>query len=604
MPDEYRADGWISFAGGMRLSDGARAAVGKDQAEVLVNVTVRHGRAEPRPAFRRARVFWTTRKAEAVFTRGTIQASRFYDGPDGGRWIFIADGHILSWNPANGIARMISPDRQRCFHRLARHAFLEQRGRWMIAQDGINPPVIIDGDNATVNEDPFNGVPTGMMMADGWHRLAVVAPDRKRIFISDHEFDPISTPLSFTDDATYFKNARYFQVPASLGPIVGITFAPSFNNQDDWGPLLVFCEHGTRAYQLQVPREQWADIDIAATVLPTVGACAHGAFAVRGNDVVFSDQNGRIQTFKQAITTRDDVRLRPADQAVWPLYRGEDAKFRRWRKAARFDDRILTTVWPEPVRLGNGRQAVRHRGLVVMEEDHLSDRPFVWAGLWTGIYPVAIESGYVSGGPDESPVEKCFAVSLDPDGQNRIYEITKMAGPDMMPEPRRVPMWLIPRWQDFEKPFARKKIQAAALQLAEIRGRVTITGYWQTSATRPAPWFEHHDAGAECLMFGGGDNCDMAFPEITGRPRVNLPAPASEGDFLRARPWLRVAGNVAIEEGIFEAGLNAAKPQANVSCAEPSTVTARVASCEPNYWEPHSSELPIDQSLSVNVCNG
>lgn len=601
MAEEYRSDGWTNFAGGMRMADGARGAVQSDQAEILTNVTVRNGRAEPRPAWHLRPIAWHSLEAQNAFERGAIQASRYYDGPNGARWIYIADGHILSFDPVEGLMRTVSPEGDRPFHRLAQHCFLEQRGRWMVCQDGISPAVILDGDNAEINADPFNGVPTGMMMADGWHRLCIVAPDRSRIYISDHEFDPISTPLSFTDDATYYKNARFFRVPRSLGLIVGIAFAPSFNNQDDWGPLLVFCEHGTRAYQLQVPRENWLDQDIAATLLPTVGGCAHGAITARGNDVLFSDHNGRIQTFKQAISTRDDVRLRPADQAVYPLYRGEDSRYRRWRKSARFDDRILTTVWPEPVPMGGGRLGVRHRGFVVLEEDHLSSRPFVWSGLWTGIYPVAIDSGGVTPEPGQSPVERCFCVSNDPDRVNRIYELTRTQGPDMVPEPRRVPMWVIPRWLDYEAAFKLKRMEGQAIQLSDLRGRVDVRGWWQTGGHEPRHWFVHNDAVPDCLLFGVGKDCAVLTPGAVSRPRLNIPGKSDE--FYRARPWLRVLGQAAIEEGIFQAAINSAPPQAKVKCGTVETAIAKDSPCVPNFWEKHARETgEAEPPLPVSVC--
>lgn len=597
--EETKADGWLSFAGGMRLSDGARAAVGNDQAEILVNATVRHGRAEPRPAWRRLPIAWGHRLAQPAFERGVIQGSAFYDSPAGPRFVYVADGHILSFDPVEMIMRLVSPKNKAPFHPLARHAWLQQRGRWMVCQDGINPPVILDGEQATINSDPYSGVPTGMMMADGWNRLAIVGPDRKKLYFSDHEYDPESGPLKFDDDQ-YFKNARYFELPRSLGPAVGIAFAPSFNNQTDWGPLLVFCERGVRAYQLQVPREAWLDQDISVTLLPTIGACAHGAITQRGNDVVFSDHEGRIQTLKQAIAERDNVRVQPADQAVWGLYRGEMAGYRRWRKSARFDGRMLTTVWPEPLRLGNGRLGVRHRGLVVMEEDHLSDRPFVWAGLWTGIYPVTLDSGGVKVDAGRSPVERCIAVSHDPDGIHRLYELGTSPGPDIMPDPRRVSMWVVPRWLDWETPFRRKKIDTASLQLDGIRGRVSIQGWWQVSGGQPKEWFRHEDAAGDCLLFSG---CEIIEPAPAGLPKVNLPAPPERTEFFRARPWFRITGETALEEGVFSAATSTAKPGSDVSCTPVQSAVVQPKSCIPNYWERHSAESTPEPPLPVQICN-
>lgn len=603
MADDIRTDGWITFAGGMHRSEGSHAVVGDDQAELLVNVTVRHGRADPRPAWRMIPINWDSRLAQTVFERGVIQGSAFYDSPAGPRFVYAADGHLLSFDPRERLMRLVSPQRKRVFHRFAPFVFLQQRNRWLVAQDGLGPPVILDGDAARVNDDPYDGVPTGLMMADGWHRLVVASPCRTRLYLSDHEFDPESTPLSFSDDAGYFKNASHFEIPRSLGKIVGVHFAPSFNNQDDWGPLLVFCERGTRAYLIQTPREQWVERDIAGTILPMTGACSHGAIVARGNDLVFSDHTGRIQTIKAAISRRDDARVQEADKSVWSLYRGEHAGLRRWRRAVRFDDRILTTVWPERVRRGDDKASVRHRGLVVMEEDHLSDRPFVWAGLWTGIYPVTLDVGGVPVDEHQAPVETCVAASLDPDGAQRLYELTREAGPDRVPEPRRVPMWVVPKWLNWDDVFLRKRLSQAALQLTGLRGRVSVRGWWETSGVGPREWFRAEDAGADCLMFtSDGERCRIIEPAIDSRPRWQLPAPAEATEFYRARPWLRFEGDLSLEEGLFEATLSRGVQGTDISCRPPASVPVREKSCEPNPWEPHAREQPATEPITQTLC--
>lgn len=597
------SDGWASLAGGMYLADGNHNVVGSDQAELLVNATVRRGWAEPRPAFSMTSIIWIDKGAQSAFERGIIQGSAYYDSPEGARFVYIADGHILSFNPASREMRLISPGGVRPFHRQAPFAWLQQRGRWMVCQDGIGAPVILNGDNAEINEDPYNGVPTGMMMADGWHRLAVVDPSRTKIFLSDHEFDPVSEPLKFTNDATYFKNAKYFEIPRSLGLITGIAFAPSFNNQDDWGPLMVFCEHGTRMYRIQLPRDQWLNQDISATILPTIGACAHGAIVTRGNDVVFSDHTGRIQTFKAALARRDDVRTKVADEPVWRLYEKEHATRRRWRKSVKFDNRIITTVWPEAVNLGNGKVIVRHKGMVVMEEEHLSDRPFVWSGLWTGVCPVAIDTGGVKADKQGSQQERCFIVSHDPDNVNRIYEIGRDSGPDKMPSRKRTAMWVIPRWMNWEHIFERKRIRSISTQLSNVRGRVSIRGWWQTAGDLPRDWFQAEEAGADRLLFGQGeDGQGIISPAIKGRARMALGSPIADTEFYRARPWFRIEGDARIEETVFTALLTASELGNDVSCERKEFAVAEPDSEVPSFWEPHSRELPDAEPLGIQVC--
>lgn len=598
MPDEIQNDGFLTLSGGMNLSRRNHRVAGEDQAETLVNATVRRGWAEPRPRFRRRQVFWLHQFAQQAFENGIIQGSARYSSDAGPRIVYAADGRLISFNPESGEADLLRPDgMDRPFLDTVPFVHLQQHGRWLIAQDGVNPPVIVDGDSARLDTDPFSGIPVGCMMASGWNRLVVVAPDRERIFLSDHAMDPGSTPLSFTDDTGYYLNARYFRVPRELGRIVAVDFAPSFNFQDDLGPLVVFCERGTRTYAIQYPREEWIQRDIAVTMLPTTGACAHGASVARENDLLFSDEDGRIQTFKAAASRRETVRIDHVDQPVRELYDRENAALRRWRRAGKFDNRVLTTVWPERIRRPRGWM-VRHRGFAVMEEEHLSERPFVWAGLWTGVNPVTIDVIGTQPSPWESIDERCFVVSMDDDKVNRIYELDREPGPDLLPEPRRVPMWIVSRWLDWKAAFDLKRFDSGAMQLGRIRGRVTVQAWWETPERQPEEWFVHEDAGPECVRPDCQAGTISSFFS-SGRSRFNLSAPGS-GGFHRARPIFRVAGCAPVHEVIFAASQSPGPKGSAVDCRPKEKAVAARKRCAPDYWKFDGDTVP---RLPVEICN-
>lgn len=595
MEGARQTDGFMVLSGGMFSSGDNPHLTGPDQADALVNATVRRGWAEPRPRFKRVDVVWEDRLAQQAFENGAVQGAARYDSDEGPRVVYAADGRLISFDPVAGTAALLRPGGvTRPFLQSAPFVYLQQRGRWLVAQDGLNTPVIVEGNAARFDTDPFGGIPVGTMMADGWNRLVVVAPDRERIYLSDHDMDPSSTPLSFTDGARYFLNARFFQVPREIGRIVGVGFAPAFNFQDDLGPLVVFCERGTRAYSIQYPREEWIQRDISSTMLPTIGGCSHGGIVSRGNDMVFSDHNGRIQTFKVAISRRESVRIQPIDRGVHDVYAREDAALRRWRKAERFDDRMLSTVWPERVRRPYGF-AVRHRGFIVLEEDTASERPFVWAGVWTGVKPVEITVVQVQQSSYQSPEERCFIVSLDDDGANRIYELDREQGDDLMPAPRRVPMTVFSRWMDWKTVFDPKRFLGASVHLGPIKGRVTVRGWWQTSGESPSDWFVHHDAGPGCIQPG----CDgIGTLDAPSRPRLNLPAPPSPNAFFRARPILRISGRSSLREAAFHAETQSIGQGTGTSCVEPGSVSA-TRSCGPGIWDDAGDP---SRPASVTVC--
>lgn len=146
----------------------------------LINGTVSSGFVSPRPAFIAHPHIGLDVNASRHFERGIVQGMAFYD-IDRPAIIIAADGRLfsLTLGPEQSM-RCLSPRQQL---RRSGRIYLCQRGPFMIAQDGFNPPVIIRGTTATQGTHPTRGVPTGSLMAEGWGRLAVVSPDRTRIFL-------------------------------------------------------------------------------------------------------------------------------------------------------------------------------------------------------------------------------------------------------------------------------------------------------------------------------------------------------------------------------------------------------------------------------------
>jgi hypothetical protein len=575
---------WLSYAGGMNAAGDNPRAMRPDELRLLVNGTVRGGFASPRPPFYQQEVAWRQVGSQLAFERGVFQGAGFYNSPNGGRLMFAFDGHILSYDIATG--SMLQPIKEQVFAARSPHVWFCQRGQHAVAQDGISPPVIITGDTATQGTHPQRGVPTGCMMAEGHGRLFVVSPCRRRIYAGNHSADPTAAPLDFTEDTAYYLNSRYFEMPQQDGRIVALTFAPALNGDADIGPLLVFCENTTRAYDVSRPRETWLTQDISTVPLPTIGACAHAAVVTRGNDVLFSDHEGRIQTVRMAVARNDDSRVNTIDRAVWPLYAEEDATRRDRRWAVEFDSRTLTTVQPERVWRSDGRQSIRHRGIMALQDSPAMPLFPVWDGLWTGIYPVCLIKG----------ADRCFAVSLDRDGIHRLYELSTRAGPDKAPTPKAVPMLAALRPTDLGVPFLPKPIDAVSFRLGAVSGEVRLRGWWANDRSAPKPWFTAAEAAAECLGFSG---CSILTPQAQSRPRVNPPAPPVP-HFYEAAPWLEITGTATLEEAAMQGKEPKPNPpKVNTHCDPSATADF---TCPPDPWSYHASAAPDATITSTPPC--
>jgi len=546
-----------------------RVNVADDEVHYLANATVRGGWAETRPAIRIVETAWDA-DTQAIFENGRMQGSCFYSSTTGDFVVYAVDGELFTLDIATHRLRKIELN-ARPFSAESPFVWFCTRSRYLIAQDGISPPVIINGATAAQGTNPTREVPTGKMMADGWGRLAVVAPNRRWIYFSNHESDPqAESKLAFTEDTNYYANTRYFEVSSSLGRIVGMTFAPSLNGGNELGPLAVFCEHGVVAYDISVPRENWSTSDITTTIFNTIGACAHGAITARGNDILFSDQNGRIQTLRNAISRQEDAAVTIMDAKVWPIYEKEESSLRSHRMSVRFGERMLTAVLPERHLVNRGRYVVRHRAIIALQETPAIQRNPVWDGVWTGVQPTAMT---VAG-------ERCFIVSLDDDGIQRIYSLSNETGDDrghLGASP--IPMIVGLSGSDHGTPFLPKPHKSAVMRLGGINGAVAVKGYWQRDRGAPQPWFNAIEAS---IARPRGSENAIEFPYPQARARLNLPSPADKpAVYYEAAPWFEITGSARLEEVTIEAKDPKPDPDSvDISCNKPES--APTYGCEPS----------------------
>lgn len=559
---------YASYAGGVNAAVASPRLMAENQLRQLVNGTVRTGFAAPRPSFLWKPLKWLDLRAQILWTTGVCQGMAFCDSPDGEALVFAFDGKILFLDLASMEVRHLTvetrDENEAQFNSRLPFIYFCQRGRYMVVQDGTSRPLILDGRRAFYQSLTSAKVPTGTMMADGWGRMALVSHDRRRIYFSNHELDPLG-PLAFTEGTSYFLNARYFEVPRHMGRIVALHFSPSLNGSKRFGPLVAMCERGTMAYDVSIPRSSWLTQDIASMVLPSLGACSHMAVTSRGANLLFSDHNGRIQSMAGAVAEQQDNTLEPIDSNIWPLCRGTTDL--AYRSAVTFDDRTLTTVHPQRVKRADGRLQIRHRALAVLQHDPAVPISPVWDGLWTGIHPVFMATGSVKGSP------RCFALSLDDDGKHRLYEVgTKTDSGDLTESGREaVSMMASLKATDLELPFATKSFQGAAARLSGVRGSVKVRAWWEQDRKPAKHWFTHTETGPSCMALG----CSMIDSTPSNRIRLSLPSPGV--DFYEAGMTFQITGQATLEEVALDSiDGKASSKTSDVVCA------AKEDDCPPN----------------------
>lgn len=521
---------YSSYAGGMFNTSTNHRLTPQDCCPLIVNGTVKSGFIAPRPSFTKSGVTWLGESFN-TFDSAVFQGAFAYSSTEGDILLLAMDGHIFGYHIDTKEMRII---RRKAFSKRSKFVYFVQRGNYAIAQDGVSPPVIIQGFGAKQGT-ASTSVPCGTVMADGWGRLAVASPSRRRIYFSNHEADPTAKDvLTFTEGSSYFKNARYFEVSPSNGPIVGMAFAPGFYGKN-LGPLMVFQAGATRAYDVSIPREDWATNQIDSTPLPSHGACSHSSIVRRGNDLIFSDQYGRIQTAKAAMRRDEDARMKGIDDPVWQFYRGEDETLKAWRYSAKFDGRVLSTVWPRRIKRPDGRWSVVHSALAVhLEEPSITEREHVWDGMWTGL-------GFASLTIFNN-ANRCFVVATDANGRNSIHELTKSNCGHDDGHPIEVMAGL--RDVDFDSPMLPKKLTGAAMKLSNLVGKVTTAGYVSTESQTPVPWFRD-SRNSEYAT------CNAAANPRT-EPRIDLSSIPDPQKFTAISPIFAISGHFELREVSIE----------------------------------------------------
>lgn len=562
-----------SFQSGMNAVSLPGSMIRADEMSLIINGTVRNGFIKTRPGWRVKSLAFLTPKAQLVFENGKYQGSCYYMSPAGDVMMYVVDGYLFSYDPNTGIVAIIGE--KPLFSKFSPHVWMIQRNKWLIAQDGQSPPAVYSGGEVTQEVTP-TGVPLGTIMVEGWHRLAVVSADRRRIYFSDHELDPNSTPISFTEGTDYYANARYFEAPPSLGRIMGAAFTPFQDTSTGIGPLLIFCEHGTRAYNISIPRSLWVTADISQTILPNVGSSSFFAYADRGSQLVFRDHEGRIRTVKNAQQTEDTNSNYSNDFVIHPLIGWDDQTLRHYNQALTFDNRTLVLVHPKASYLQDNRYDVVHSGIAVLENETLSEKPDVWV-FWTGKDICGFNIGKFND-------EETLLAFTKKDGKNSIDQLTKSGMDDYTVtskglEIQRIKMRVAPAYHDYGLSALLKTMENATMVLSDMTGDVSITGTWEIDSKPPEPWFTHVEKHRTCLQFS---SCGIEEKASGTNPRLVLPAvPQHLQRFYKAKPTFEIVGTAQLE--LLNIVVTGQPPtlKTNVSCAVP-TMPALVNSCNSN----------------------
>lgn len=429
--------------------------IGNDQAAWLLNATVRGGKPASRPSIR----------GLGFLPSGIVQGAGFFS-VQGGMLMVSIGGQLyrLRIGARDFETESISAGFVNS-PRLKRAWMCETVGSFLV-QDGQSDCIVYDGASATRSKT----VPRGTTMAYGNGRLWV-AINGNELVAGDIVTDVYQSELLFTESG-------YLAGGGSLSfsdTITGLAFSP-VSNTADYGPLLVFGKQFADSVRADITsRSLWAQVPSFVTgILRGVGAVGQSSVTPVNQDLYWRDSQGGIRSLSSALADQSGAGSSPLSREVARITDYESLSLLPYSSSVYFDNRLLVLASP----FLNPTGGVSFQNVISLDFAPISTMrgksPPAYDGVWSGAQFTQLVSGTFDGRL------RCFGISSDSDGNNRLWEILKggRADESEIGASRTVSFMETSR-RTFGNPKMRKKLARCDVYLTDIEGEVDLKVYWR-----------------------------------------------------------------------------------------------------------------------------
>jgi len=327
-----------------------------------VNGTIRRGKWRTRDGFREIDL------PESLLG-GKFQGSIRYRLNDTDRIIFAVNGLIWSLNLDTGVFVNLSLLEGAALDSNSPKAYFVQAEKYVIAQDGVNKPCIIDGDTCFQSGVPpaEKSIPIGTVMAYGHGRIFVVPKeiiyngktvDGRRFFLAGDIFQPNEpeTVLKFAE-TEYLNGGGAFSLPSEFGFITGMTFQRNSGGGSGYGPLIVFARNGVSAFSVQLPRQSdvglgvpgWLNSDISQVLFMDAGTRSNRSLVTTNNDIMFrgsANKDGVRSVSFQVYGSQQTLQNTPFSGEMQRVFDRDDQNSLQYVAQSIADNRLLSMVVP------------------------------------------------------------------------------------------------------------------------------------------------------------------------------------------------------------------------------------------------------------------
>lgn len=526
MPQKTLYDGVISLHEGMDGATPADFPSMQYRSAMAVNVTHRGGYPHQRPGFIKYDLnFQEDETAQSNFEDDLFQGAAVYY-PDSGPPVLVASvgGRMFTIEPSSGyrvndITVADGPDSS-----INLKAWFVQVEKWMIKQNGIDPPVIFDG--AACRRPLATELKTGTCGVYAWGRYWYSLLDGRSYRATDLVWGNGNRDdvLKETEN-TFLAGGGDFAVPGSAGIIRAMVAPAALDNALGQGPVHVFCDTAVFSCNAPIDREVWQDVTypIQTVTLNQNGAACDTSTVIINGDVFYRSKDG----FRSYFIARRDFGgwgNTPISREVDVFYRNDNPELLQYGTGATWENRVLFGVQPKLIP-GKG---IVHKGIVVMDFDLISTlkakSPPAWEGMWTGVKVHQMVVATISG------KERLFLFVRGVSGALELWEVRSDKKKDEGDKP--IEWLLIPRQMDFGMRWTPKKLINAELFARKMDGTVEFdVKYRPDDYICSVDWSEFSECATTEICFEPGEEEECLVlvnrhPQY--RTRMKIPEPEDE----------------------------------------------------------------------------
>lgn len=354
--------------------------------------------------------------------------------------------------------------------RLQEAWFCETVGSLLI-QDGQSDCIIYDG-NAARRSDPDSlEVPLGRQMAYGNGRLWVAVAGNQ-VEAGDIVTEVFQSELKFTENVYLFGGGS-LSFPSQIR---GLAFNPMANTIEQ-GPLVVFGQYFASTIRADIAnRDLWQQIpSFVSTILRGIGSAGQKCITPVNQDLYWRDDDGGIRSLSSALADQSDAGATPISREVARITDYESTRKLATSSSTYFNNRLLVLASP----FINPKGGISYKNIISLDFAPISTMrgkaPPAYDGVWSGAQFTQLITGKFNGR------ERCFGISSDSDGNNRLWEIFAKGGREDASEAGESPIvaFLETPRRNWGDPKRLKTLARCDVYLSDVQGQVDLQLYWR-----------------------------------------------------------------------------------------------------------------------------